>query len=41
MILGSSDSSASENSTINLTANGNMSLLDFWLQENRGPESNC
>uniref|UniRef100_A0A915JU68 Rho-GAP domain-containing protein n=1 Tax=Romanomermis culicivorax TaxID=13658 RepID=A0A915JU68_ROMCU len=37
----SSDSSGSENSTINLTSNGNRSLVDLWLQENRVPESNC
>lgn len=40
-ILGSSESSGSENSTMNLTGNGNTSLVDLWLQENRLPESNC
>lgn len=40
-ILGSSESSGSENSTINLTNNGSLPLMGVWLQENRLPESTC
>lgn len=40
-VSGSSESSGSENSTLNLTSNGSTSLVDLWLQENRVPESTC